>query len=44
MELDEALRVFDALERGGVRDAVFGGLAMAAHGFDRATRDPDRAN
>jgi hypothetical protein len=41
MELDEVLRVLDALERGGVRYAVFGGLAMAAHGFDRATRDLD---
>ena len=41
MELDEVLRVLDALERGAVRYAVFGGLAMAAHGFDRATRDLD---
>lgn len=50
MDLDDVLRVLDALERGGVRYAVFGGLAMAAHGFDRATRDldlfvaPDAAN
>ena len=35
------LTVLDALERAGVRDAVFGGLAMAAHGFDRATRNLD---
>jgi hypothetical protein len=41
MELDDVLRVLDALERGGVRYALFGGLAMAAHGFDRATRDLD---
>jgi hypothetical protein len=39
LELDDVLRVLDALERGGVRYALFGGLAMAAHGFDRATRD-----
>ena len=41
MDLDDVLRVLDALEREGVRYAVFGGLAMAAHGFDRATRDLD---
>ena len=41
MRLDEVLAVLDALERRGVRYAVFGGLAMAAHGFDRATRDLD---
>ena len=50
MNLDDVLRVFDALERAGVHYALFGGLAMAAHGFDRATRDldlfvsPDEAN
>ena len=33
--------VLAALERHGVRYAVFGGLAMAAHGLDRATRDLD---
>ena len=50
MRLEDVLSVFDALERAGVRYAVFGGLAMAAHGFDRATRDldlfvaPDAAN
>lgn len=38
MELEDVLAVLDALERAGVRYAVFGGLAMAAHGFDRATR------
>lgn len=41
MRLDDVLAVLDALERRGVRYAVFGGLAMAAHGFDRATRDLD---
>lgn len=41
MDLDDVLRVLHALERAGVRYAVFGGLAMAAHGFDRATRDLD---
>lgn len=50
MRLEDVLTVLDALERAGVRYAVFGGLAMAAHGFDRATRDldlfvaPDDAN
>jgi hypothetical protein len=50
MQLEDVLIVLDALERAGVRYAVFGGLAMAAHGFDRATRDldlfvaPDAAN
>jgi hypothetical protein len=50
MRLEDVLTVLDALERAGVRYAVFGGLAMAAHGFDRATRDldlfvaPDAAN
>lgn len=41
MDLDDVLGVFGALEREGVRYALFGGLAMAAHGFDRATRDLD---
>jgi hypothetical protein len=41
MRLDDVLAVLEALERHGVRYAVFGGLAMAAHGFDRATRDLD---
>lgn len=50
MDLDDVLRVLHALERAGVRYAVFDGLAMAAHGFDRATRDlvlfvaPDERN
>lgn len=35
------LTVLAALERAGVRYAVFGGLAMAAHGLDRGTRDLD---
>jgi len=41
MELEDVLTVLEALERAGVQYAVFGGLAMAAHGFDRATRDLD---
>jgi hypothetical protein len=41
VNLDDVLTVLAALERTGVRYAVFGGLAMAAHGFDRATRDLD---
>lgn len=50
MNLDDVIDVLAALEREGVRYAVFGGLAMAAHGLDRATRDldlflsPDEAN
>lgn len=50
MDLADVLRVLDALQRAGVRYAVFGGLAMAAHGFDAATRaldlfvDPDEHN
>jgi hypothetical protein len=50
MRLEDVLIVLGALERAGVRYAVIGGLAMAAHGFDRATRDldlfvaPDAAN
>lgn len=39
MELEDVLTVLETLEQAGVRYAVFGGLAMAAHGFDRATRD-----
>jgi hypothetical protein len=48
--LDDVLTVLAALERAGVRYAVFGGLAMAAHGLDRGTRgldlfvDPDPDN
>ena len=41
MQLDDVRRVLDALERAGVRYAVFGAIAMAAHGLDRATRDLD---
>lgn len=41
MRLDDVLEVLDALEARQVRYAVFGGLAMAAHGLDRATRDLD---
>lgn len=41
MRLDDVVALLDALERHGVHYAVFGGLAMAAHGFDRATRDLD---
>lgn len=50
MELRQILDVLAALEAEGVDYAVFGGLAMAAHGLDRATRDldlfvdPDAAN
>ena len=33
--------MLEALERAGVRYAVIGDLAMAAHGFDRATRALD---
>jgi hypothetical protein len=39
--LDDVLTVLAALERAGVRYAVFGGLAMAAHGLDRGTRGLD---
>lgn len=41
MELADVLRIVAALERAGVRYAVFGAMAMAAHGLDRATRDLD---
>lgn len=41
MRLRDVLDVLAALEEKGVRYAVFGGLAMAAHGLDRATRDLD---
>jgi hypothetical protein len=41
MNLDDVLSVLTAMEEAGVRYAVFGGLAMAAHGFDRGTRDLD---
>ena len=41
MQLDDVRRVLGALERAGVRYAIFGAIAMAAHGLDRATRDLD---
>lgn len=41
MRLADVLDVLKALEREGVRYAVFGGVAMAAHGLDRGTRDLD---
>ena len=41
MRLGDVLAILDALEREGVRYAVFGALALAAHGLDRATRDLD---
>lgn len=41
MTLDDVLDVLAALEQADVRYAVFGGLAMAAHGLDRGTRDLD---
>ncbi len=41
MQLRDVLAVLASLEETGVRYAVFGGLAMAAHGLDRGTRDLD---
>lgn len=41
MRLDDVLSILEALEREGVRYAVFGAMALAAHGIDRATRDLD---
>lgn len=41
MRLDDVLSILEALEREGVRYAVFGAMALAAHGLDRATRDLD---
>jgi len=41
VRLDDLLSIFEALEREGVRYAVFGAMALAAHGLDRATRDLD---
>jgi len=35
------MAVLEALEREGVAYALFGALALAAHGLDRATRDLD---
>ncbi|HVM20435.1 MAG TPA: nucleotidyl transferase AbiEii/AbiGii toxin family protein [Egibacteraceae bacterium] len=39
MRLDDVMAVIDALEKAEVRYAVFGAMAMAAHGLERATRD-----
>lgn len=41
MQLDDVLAILEALERQRVRYAVFGAMALAAHGLDRATRDLD---
>jgi hypothetical protein len=41
MNIDDVLRIVDALEAEGVRYALFGAMAMAVHGVDRATRDLD---
>ena len=41
MELDETQRVLVAMERHGVRYAVFGAVALNIHGFVRATEDLD---
>jgi hypothetical protein len=39
--LNEYTALVEALERGGVEYATCGGLAMAVHGFVRATKDID---
>jgi hypothetical protein len=50
MDVDRSLEVLRALEREGVRYAVFGAVALNLHGLARATRDldlfvaPDPAN
>ena len=41
MRLTDVIDVLRALEREGVQYAIFGGVAMAAHGLDRGTRDLD---
>lgn len=41
MQLKDVLQVSSALEHAGVRYAVIGAVAMAAHGLDRATRALD---
>ena len=41
VELDETQRVLVAMERHGVRYAVFGAVALNIHGFVRATEDLD---
>jgi predicted nucleotidyltransferase len=45
-EIDEetlrvALHIMDLLERSGVRSALVGAVALAAHGYSRATEDVD---
>lgn len=41
MKLHDVVDVLRALEREGVRYAIFGGVAMAVHGLDRGTVDLD---
>ena len=41
MRLDDVRELLAALEDEGVRYALFGALALAVHGLDRATRDID---
>lgn len=41
MDLEEARKVLEALERERVRYVLVGALAMAAHGLVRATQDMD---
>jgi Nucleotidyl transferase AbiEii toxin, Type IV TA system len=41
MEFDEAIDLFAAFEREGVRYVLIGSMAMAAQGLVRATRDID---
>jgi hypothetical protein len=41
MQADPAVRVLDALEREGVRYAVFGAVAVNIHGLARSTEDLD---
>lgn len=41
MKLQDVLDVLKALEREGVRYAVFGAVAMAIHGLNRGTEDLD---
>jgi hypothetical protein len=41
VEPDPALRVLEALEREGVRYAIFGAVALGIHGLARSTEDLD---
>jgi hypothetical protein len=41
MDLEEAIRILQSLEREGVRYVLVGSMAMAAQGLVRATRDMD---